>query len=356
MKNLISISFFLAFIISIQIAAAQTGAPVEVLTENEAAELLSIDVSTLRVLAEKGQVPARDLAGQWRFSRQALLSWLAKSDSPQTQNQPKLAEETKGESQNNQLNQNLDDEIESILLRDKSALTPSGSWSGELGVIYSRRDKDTFLLDAQDLASIEQRSVSSVLTMRYGFGEGYQLRATAPYQYSSDRILVDGYELYQRDRSSFGPAQIGIQKQLVSEGPGYPGLIVGVNGLLGSAYGFSIEANISKTLDPVILFAGGQYIHQFNAEALTSENRVNAQVGFGLKLNDDLAAQLALVGHYSGEVVSGEMTSPAQDDFGFNLGLNWRVAKNVFLQPFIEHALTGRGNDLSIGTAIIYVP
>jgi excisionase family DNA binding protein len=52
-------------------------APPEVLDAAQAAELLAVDEQTILALAEDGQLPGRNLAGQWRFARQALLDWLS---------------------------------------------------------------------------------------------------------------------------------------------------------------------------------------------------------------------------------------------------------------------------------------
>ena len=48
----------------------------EILTLEEAAALLRVDDDALRSLAEQGDVPARRIGAQWRFSRPALLAWL----------------------------------------------------------------------------------------------------------------------------------------------------------------------------------------------------------------------------------------------------------------------------------------
>jgi excisionase family DNA binding protein len=49
----------------------------EVLTLAQLAELLQLDEGTLRELVERGEVPGRKLGDEWRFSRQAILDWLA---------------------------------------------------------------------------------------------------------------------------------------------------------------------------------------------------------------------------------------------------------------------------------------
>jgi excisionase family DNA binding protein len=55
----------------------QTMPPLEVLRSEQAAELLQVTCAVLERLAEQGELPARKLAGEWRFSRAALLAWLA---------------------------------------------------------------------------------------------------------------------------------------------------------------------------------------------------------------------------------------------------------------------------------------
>lgn len=47
-----------------------------VLTSRQAAELLQIDEQLVFDLAATGQLPARRLGEQWRFSRTAVLDWL----------------------------------------------------------------------------------------------------------------------------------------------------------------------------------------------------------------------------------------------------------------------------------------
>jgi len=49
----------------------------EVLDAAEAAELLKVEPATVQELAERDELPGRKLGEQWRFSRAALLAWLA---------------------------------------------------------------------------------------------------------------------------------------------------------------------------------------------------------------------------------------------------------------------------------------
>lgn len=57
--------------------ASFTAAPeLEVLTLEQLAQLLTLDVETTRQLAEAGELPGRKLGEEWRFSRRAILDWL----------------------------------------------------------------------------------------------------------------------------------------------------------------------------------------------------------------------------------------------------------------------------------------
>jgi excisionase family DNA binding protein len=52
----------------------------EVLTLEEAAELLRSDAATVKAMAEDGSLPGRKVGDDWRFTRAAILHWLAGDD------------------------------------------------------------------------------------------------------------------------------------------------------------------------------------------------------------------------------------------------------------------------------------
>jgi excisionase family DNA binding protein len=49
----------------------------DVLTADEAAELLRSDAATVIAMAEDGKLPGRKVGDDWRFAREALMRWLA---------------------------------------------------------------------------------------------------------------------------------------------------------------------------------------------------------------------------------------------------------------------------------------
>ena len=52
----------------------------EILTPAQLATLLQIDEDTLIDLAEKRELPGRKVGEEWRFSREAILAWLAEEE------------------------------------------------------------------------------------------------------------------------------------------------------------------------------------------------------------------------------------------------------------------------------------
>jgi excisionase family DNA binding protein len=58
-------------------AAFRPAEPPEVLTAAQAAELLGVEERAVAELVDAGELPGRRIAGAWRFSRQAILDWLA---------------------------------------------------------------------------------------------------------------------------------------------------------------------------------------------------------------------------------------------------------------------------------------
>jgi len=56
--------------------------PPEVMSAEQAGQFLQIDESVVVDLAERGKLPGRKLGDVWRFSRVALVAWLAAPEAP----------------------------------------------------------------------------------------------------------------------------------------------------------------------------------------------------------------------------------------------------------------------------------
>ena len=54
--------------------------PGEVMTVEQLADFLQVDAEAVAEQAEAGELPARRIGGEWRFSRQAVLDWLGRPE------------------------------------------------------------------------------------------------------------------------------------------------------------------------------------------------------------------------------------------------------------------------------------
>jgi excisionase family DNA binding protein len=52
----------------------------EILTPAQLAGLLQVDEETVVGMAERKEIPARKVGEEWRFSREAILAWLAEEE------------------------------------------------------------------------------------------------------------------------------------------------------------------------------------------------------------------------------------------------------------------------------------
>ena len=52
----------------------------EILTPAQLAGLLQVDEETVVAMAERHELPGRKVGGEWRFSREAILAWLAEDE------------------------------------------------------------------------------------------------------------------------------------------------------------------------------------------------------------------------------------------------------------------------------------
>jgi excisionase family DNA binding protein len=57
-------------------ASVRPAEPPEVLSLAQLSELVQVPEEDLAAMAEAGELPGRQLGGEWRFSRAAVLAWL----------------------------------------------------------------------------------------------------------------------------------------------------------------------------------------------------------------------------------------------------------------------------------------
>lgn len=384
-----------------QVVAAD-GLPLEapeVLIPVEAAVLLRVDQATLLDLARTGQVPARQVGGQWRFSRAALLGWLAgyrqgltlahtgdAIGGPLAALRPLSARSAtavvgRGLSSIAQADQPVvspqstepDAPIgtapkgrtaSEVFLRDQRIVLAPNEVTLDFGLLYAREDTLT-LVDVGNgptLGLVESDTFGGVLVGRYSIGRATELFASTSYRNQQVAIFADGQPFSRASRGDFGDIGLGVRRTIVDEGPGRPDVIVTLEGSIptgASSYGAGGGVTLVKSFDPVVLFGSIDYRHTFsrdfaNINRLQPRDRIDAQVGYAFALNDTVILNTALQGSFNFAATFSDAEFRQNDTFNLLLGLTARVSRNLFVQPSVSYRLNGTGSGVLFGLNFPY--
>jgi excisionase family DNA binding protein len=171
----------------------------EVLTIDEAAELLRVSPQKVLSMAMSRRIPARDVDGDWRLSRAALLEWLKGAGETLSATEmgtisgrgyaPTIVAQAGSPSSDAVGEKPATPTAEQVALRDQGALLKGGMRTLEFGAIYQRSERETF-----PIARTEARLLSAAFTGRYGLKDDLQAtaRITANYRQNDAQIGLPG--------------------------------------------------------------------------------------------------------------------------------------------------------------------
>ena len=262
------------------------------------------------------------------------------------------------------------EDIRSVLLRDSSVVLRKGACDIEAGLDYRRRDID-FSTTGRDLT----RMVLLPLTLRIGLSEGVEGFLSAPLVYG-EREFSDG-ETRQTD-SDFGPGDVaaGISMQLAREKPGRPEMVgslqvrapTGADSYSGDGTGVALGSGhwavatgvqFVRTSDPVVLYWGVGYSHQFETQGLGRDiqpgENLDYSMGIGLAVNNDLTLSALFSGAYQDDVeIDGEpVKGSAIEPMRMRLAVTQRWRRNVFVESYVSFGLNDDAPETIAGTAVI---
>lgn len=374
--------------------------PPEVMTANEAALLLRVEESKLRDLASTGEVPGRLVGNQWRFSRAALLGWLAGYRQGLAAAEDKLAGLASpsdriaamrpldargaaavvggGLSGPGQATQQVSAPVSDVpigtapkgrtasevFLRDQRILLAPKELTVDFGLFYSRND-DLILGTTGDvpmLGLVESDTVGGVLVGRYAVARDTEVFARTSYQERREKIIANGQSAGSRSRNDLGDIGLGIRHTVVHEGPGRPDVILMVEGSVPtgrSSFGLGGGVTLVKSFDPSVLFGSLEYRHTFSRDfeditRLQVRDRIDAQVGYAFALNDTVILNAALSGVFSLKTTFPNAVFRQNEIFSLRTGLTARVSRRLFVQPSVSYRLNGPGNGVVLGLNFPY--
>jgi excisionase family DNA binding protein len=372
----------MAIVVHLIWAAAATAAEPEVLTLQEAADLLRVDPGIVRELAEGGELPGRRLGGDWRFSRQGLLQWLGGgAPRPAPGPEPRAGllsselaaitargvaataaqsppSDTIGEAP-------TEKSASEVFLRNQLILLAPRELTLDLGAFYGRND-DLVLSGAGatgGLGAVESDTFGLLAVARYSLARDLELFATTSHRRQEVSIFQGGRRTSRASREDLGDIGFGVRRTVQHEDVGRPDIILTLEGAVptgSGAYAVGGGLDFVKSFDPAILYGSIDYRRLVrrdfsDATQLQPTHRFDATLGYAFALNDTLTLNTSLTGTLTGRSTFGEAVLRQSEAFSLLFGLTTRVSRTIYLQPSVSFRLNGPGNGVVFGLNIPYV-
>ena len=409
-RRLLTAAFF-TFVVICPVANANAASPsADVLTLDEAAELLRIGSHELEQIALRNEVPARRIGSSFRFNREALLAWvngdwgriatveppdaatrraaLASAEqmpatpgvtlAPQELGQTRgtgmvVAQAAAAPSANGPSAASAEMPIgeapteqtaEDVFLRGQKVLLGRGEVAVDIGQFYSRGDNMQLAAvgDAVGLATIQQTAFTTLLSARIGIFNETEAFLSAIFRSQNSDVLIGNDKVAEDHLSEFGDIRLGLRQTLLTEGPGRPNVIATIFGHIPTghtSYAAGGGLSLVKSYDPVVLFATANYRHTFSRDfadvtRLEPEDRFDVTLGYALALNDTLTISTSVSALFSGETTFTNATLLRQDIYSLQLGLTSWLARGLYIEPTVSFGLSGPGNSVAFGVTLPY--
>ncbi len=378
-------------------ADASRDARDEVLTLEEAAELLEVAPELVATLAEAGTLPGRRLGPHWRFNRARLLEWLAEGTAPAAAVEPEPLPDTELDRM-----RAAGPESDPRPEPDAAATGPSAATAGAVGEAPEDRSaSDVFLrsrrvllapkqlvieplvfytrADTPDIqfqsfsssagppisaavgkaANIEQNMTTASLTGRIGLADGLEGNTGLIFQDRRIESDEDPDEIDTELRSIF----LGLRKAVLREARLRPELVVGLQGIapLGdSSLAVGMNVFAVKSADPIAMFAGLEYLHTFSrnfeqARKLEPEDTFGAQLGYVFAVTDQTSLNSSIQGFFvlDSSFDAGKIHSTEQ--FSLRLGVTQRLSPALYVEPSVAFGLDGPGDFVTFGLRLPWI-
>jgi hypothetical protein len=263
------------------------------------------------------------------------------------------------------------EEVTKMFLRQTSVLLKPGQAEVEFGVAYERDLQQVIGFSRQTL-----REFSFPLAFRYGINAKLEGFVTQPVAYGVTELTESGTTV---EKSAWGlkDTSFGLNYLLARETAKRPDVILSLSGRaptgldpyrndgtevgLGNGHwAVSPGLQLVKTFDPVVIFGGVYYTHQFERHALGQDIQPGEEAGYsfglGFAINEDVSVSAQLLGAFQseyrldGSTVSGSSREPVS----LRMALTNRWRKGFYVEPSVTFGLNDDAPDFVLGASCIY--
>jgi hypothetical protein len=228
------------------------------------------------------------------------------------------------------------------------------------------------------------RFVRSTTTMRYGFTERGEILVAVPLYYSARTTSVFGGSITRRN-SGLGDVYIQGSYQLAEESADYPGFVAliglsmptgnspysmaasqaGVNPIdplslyqSGGHWAPRIGGQVFKTIDPLVLFAGGgieyAFARRFSGIEIAPGIRYVFNFGLGFAVSELSTLGMSFSGAYSENfrVQNARIRQSSVENQSMRFSLIQRIGDQFWLEPAVTVGLTDESPDVGISVSL----
>lgn len=360
----------------------------KVLTIEETADFLRLPLADVREAAAGGEIPGRRIAGQWRFSRIALIQWLndgrplqlhraapgtapgappeaaplnparltavvgrqsappvGVTPGPSPSAPPTVGEKPAARS------------AEQVALRDQGVLLRRGQTTVEAGLSYARAERQVLT------SRVEQNNVTASAGLRRGLADDLQASISVPLRHTRDAVVTgEPAGALREQRTGSGDVSLALLGVGWRESAASPALLWNVQAVVpggaGDA-GLGAGFSVTRSLDPLILFGGASYLRGLRIDAEDRDrglarHNFGFNFGYAFAVNDVLALTGQFIGTYRNHEARSGVTPPARERYQLQFGATYVISPRFSVEPTVSFGVGGSAPDLSLGISFPY--
>jgi Putative MetA-pathway of phenol degradation len=269
------------------------------------------------------------------------------------------------------------DAPELLFLREQAVLLQPGQVEADVQLSYIRNDSGIQ----------KDRAFALDTALRLGLGAGFEGFFAVPLQWRRRQTNI-GDQSFIDERFGVGDLQFGLKYSLLTEARYRPAMVLGLSGTapigespyfaprpdlpvadirnplinaIGSGH-WSIDAGVTliKSLDPIVLFGGFDYIHSFPAEHFSVDIEPGdrflgrAGLGFAIDHRSTLGAQVIAQGQRPWRFNGTELLRTENFPITTRLSYTYRFADQNVIEPSVSFGLTDDATDAILGLGFSY--
>ena len=261
-----------------------------------------------------------------------------------------------------------EEDIRKIFLRQSTILLEGGEAEAEVDFNYLGNQLPATIFNAK------YRQFQVPVAFRIGIFDRMEGFISLPFLYTKQEISFSD-ESVSQSSTGIGDVSMGINLQVIRETSFWPDIITAFKikvptgnspseqGLSEGSGHWSESFNLQfiKTADPVVLFWGLGYTHDFPATHFFNDGVYNVQpgetvdynFGFGFAVNHKISLSEQVLGEYQWETEADgrEIPGSSSEPVSLRSALTYRLSRRAFIEPFLTIGLDDNTPDFTIGIA-----